>query len=312
MARLSPLREYRKRFLGSEIPPLSPQDAFFHVIPVPWEAGVSYGAGAAGGPDAILEASNQLELFDGQGCPGERGIFTHKPVDCGADAPRVLARVAGATARALDFGALPVLLGGGHTLTLGALKALQAHFGRFGVIQLDAHADLRDRYQGSPWSHACVMRRVVADLGLPLVQLGVRLFSMEEKEARARYAVTAWDAPWLARNGLPARLLPAAFPDRLYLTLDVDGLDPSVIPHTGTPVPGGLGWYQALDLLARAAAGRRILGIDVVELAPRPGGELSDFAAASLAYAAMGLALGPHESSGTRFSPDAESKAGAN
>jgi agmatinase len=293
MTRIPQPREYRKRFLGSEVPAVPPHAAFFHVIPVPWEVTVSYGAGTAGGPDAILEASNQLELFDGLRCPGERGIFTHKPVDCAADAPRVLARIARATARALEFDALPVLLGGEHTLTLGALKALHARFGRFGVIQVDAHADLRDRYEGSLWSHACVMRRVVADMGLPLVQFGVRLFSLEEREARVRYGVTSWDAPWLARNGLPAQPLPPGFPDRLYLTLDVDGLDPSVIPHTGTPVPGGLGWYQTLDLLARAAAGRRILGVDVVELAPRPGGEVSDFAAARLAYAAMGLALGP-------------------
>ena len=252
---------------------------------------MSYGGGTAAGPEAILAASNQLELFDGEMCPGERGIFTHRPVDCAGPAEEVLERVAAATRRALDHNALPVLLGGEHSLTYGPLLALRERFGSFGVIQFDAHADLRDSFEGSRWSHACVMRRAVADLDLPLVQIGNRLLCLEEKEARERYAVTAWDAPYLYRHGTPDVLIPAGFPEQVFVTFDVDGLDPSVIPDTGTPVPGGLGWYQALDLAARALSGRRLLGFDVVELAPRPGHIVSDFAAARLVYALMGLAL---------------------
>lgn len=284
-------QEYPRRFLASEVPPRPADQCFFHVIPVPYEATVSYGGGTGTGPEAILSASDQLELYDGESCPGERGIFTHPPVDCSGPAETVLERVAAATRAALDLNGLPVVLGGEHSLSYGPLKALQERHGRFGVIQFDAHADLRDSYEGSRWSHACVMRRAVADLGLPLLQLGTRLFCLEEKEARDRYAVTAWDAPFLCRHGLPEGLVPPDFPDQVYLTFDVDGLDPSVIPDTGTPVPGGLGWYQALELAARTLAGRRLLGFDVVELAPRPGGIVSDFAAARLVYALMGLAL---------------------
>lgn len=285
------VQEYAHRFLASEVPPRPAEQCLFHVIPVPYEATVSYGGGTAAGPEAILAASDQLELFDGESCPGERGIFTHPPVDCSGPAERVLERVAAATRRALDLNGLPVLLGGEHSLTYGPLAALRERCGRFGVVQFDAHADLRDSYEGSPWSHACVMRRAVADLDLPLVQIGNRLLCLEEKEARQRYAVTAWDAPFLCRHGLPEALMPVDFPEQVFLTFDVDGLDPSVIPDTGTPVPGGLGWYQALDLAARALAGRRLLGFDVVELAPRPGRIVSDFAAARLVYALMGLAL---------------------
>ena len=284
-------QEYAHRFLASEVPPRPADQCLFHVIPVPYEATVSYGGGTAAGPEAILAASDQLELFDGEGCPGEHGIFTHPPVNCAGPAEQVLERISAATRRALDLNGLPVLLGGEHSLTYGPLAALRERFGRFGVIQFDAHADLRDSYEGSPWSHACVMRRAVADLDLPLVQIGNRLLCLEEKEARGRYAVTAWDAPFLYRHGLPDALMPVDFPDQVFLTFDVDGLDPSVIPDTGTPVPGGLGWYQALDLAARALAGRRLLGFDVVELAPRPDHIVSDFAAARPVYALMGLAL---------------------
>jgi len=284
------LREHTNRFLASEVPPRPAKQCLFHVIPVPLEATVSYGGGTAAGPEAILTASDQLELFDGKGTPGLKGIFTHPPVDCNGSPETILRRIANTTLTALENGAIPVLLGGEHSLTYGALLALKEHCREpLGVIQFDAHADLRDSYEGSRWSHACVMRRAVADLGLPLVQIGNRSYCLEERDARITHAVTTWDAPWLARNPLPESLLPPDFPSRVFLTFDVDGLDPSVIAETGTPVPGGLGWYQALDLAALALRGRQLVGFDVVELAPRPDRHASDFAAASLVYALMGL-----------------------
>lgn len=283
------MHEYDIRFLASEIEPRLADECFFHVIPVPYEDSVSYGAGTARGPDAILRASEQLELFDGTGCPGEKGIFTWPPVDCSGTAEDVMARVELGVAMTLEYGGTPVVLGGEHSLSYGALKALKEKHGTFGIVQFDAHADLRDVYEGSKWSHAAVMRRAVADLGLPLVQLGNRSYCREEKEARRAYNVTAWDASYLCRRGIPSDLMPAGFPGKVYISFDVDGLDPSIIPETGTPVPGGLGWYLALDLAARAVKGRKFLGFDVVELAPRPDRHASDFAAASLVYALMGL-----------------------
>ena len=285
-------REYAHRFLSSEVPPRSAEQCLYHIIPVPYEASVSYGEGTANGPEAILAASDQLELILSDGrAPGERGIFTHVPVECDGEPETVMARIQAATARVLDMGGLPVLLGGEHSLTYGALKALKERFGRFGVIQFDAHADLRDSYEGSRWSHACVMRRAVDDLALPLVQFGNRIFCREELQARRQFGVSSWDAPFLMQNSLPEQPVPADFPENVFITFDVDGLDPSVIEETGTPVPGGLGWYQALKLAEKAVEGRRLLGFDVVELAPRSGKIASDFAAALLVYSLMGLAL---------------------
>ena len=284
------LKEYQNRFLDSEVPACAPEQARFHVIPVPYEATVSYAGGTANGPEAILDASDQLELYDGISFPGEGGIFTHEPVDCSGEAEEVMERVRLAVKAALDCNAIPVVLGGEHSLTYGVMAALKERFGTFGVVQFDAHADLRDSYEGSKWSHASVMRRAVKDLGLPLVQLGNRIFCKEELEARKEHGVVSWDAPYLCRNGIPDELIPADFPKNVFITFDVDGLDPSIMPETGTPVPGGLGWYQALDLAKKAIEGRSLIAFDVVELAPREGHIVSDFAAASLTYALMGLA----------------------
>lgn len=279
----------RRRFLASELDDVASGDAFFHVIPVPYEESVSYGGGTAKGPDAILEASDQLELWDGFSIPAAQGIFTHAPVDCSGDAETVLRRITAATRAALGAGGMPVLLGGEHTVTYGALAALRERFGRFGVVQFDAHADLRDSYGGSRWSHASVMRRAVADLGLPLVQYGVRALCTEEAEFRREAGITHWDAAQLARAGLPARPLPDDFPESVYVTFDVDGLDPAIMPATGTPVPGGLAWYDALRLVERSVSGRRVLGFDVVELAPIQGWHAADFTAARLVYDIMGI-----------------------
>lgn len=283
------LTENTERFLNSEVAPRPASEAFFHVIPVPYEASVSYGAGTSRGPRAILQASDQLELWDGEREPGSLGIFTHQPVDCLGQPEEVLARIEQATTEALKCYAMPVLLGGEHTLTYGALAALKKHYGTFGIVQFDAHADLRDTYEDNPWSHACVMRRAVHDLGLPLVQLGNRLLCREEAEARLTYSVTSWDAAWLARNPIPENLIPSDFPARVFITFDIDGLDPSLIPATGTPVPGGLSWYQALDLAEAALKNRTLIGFDLVELSPQLGHHASDFAAARLVYALMSL-----------------------
>ena len=283
------LHEYSNRFLASEVPARPASETRFHVIPVPYEATVSYGGGTSRGPEAILNASDQLELYDGISFPGRGGIFTQNPVDCSGTPETVMAHIATAVRQAMDCGALPVVLGGEHSLTYGELIALKERYGTFGVVQFDAHADLRDSYDGSRWSHASVMCRAVKDLGLPLIQIGNRIFCEEELKTRKTFGVTSWDAPLLCRKGIPDQLVPENFPRNIFISFDVDGLDPSVIAETGTPVPGGLGWYQTLDLLAKALSGRHTIGFDVVELAPREGHITSDFAAASLTYAIMGM-----------------------
>ncbi len=280
-------------FLESEYAPAPAEKAFFHIIPAPLERSVSYGTGCARGPAAILEASQQLEAWDGLSCPGRLGIYTAPEVDCSGEAEAVPARIENAVETALSRKALPVLLGGEHSVTLGALRALEKRHGKFGIIQIDAHADLRPSYQGSIYSHASVMHRAVADLGLRLAQFGVRDICLEEVEMRKKFGVHFHDAPSLVpllrRGMLPERLLPEDFPQQVYLSFDVDGLDPSIIPATGTPVPGGLDWYGALDIVRHCLNGRDVLGFDLTELAPLPGLHAPDYAAARLVYHIMGI-----------------------
>lgn len=277
------------RFLDTELPLLAPEEARFHVLPVPYEKTVSYGGGTAKGPAAILAASGQLERWDGASDPGAEGIYTWPAIDCRGKPEKVIGSIAAAVARILRLGKMPVALGGEHTVTWGVIKGyLDAGVRDFGVVQIDAHADLRDAYEDDPLSHASVMRRIV-EAGIPLFQLGNRAYCEEEREARKRYGVRYIDADRLVRERIDAIELPADFPRKVFFTLDVDGIDPSVLPATGTPVPGGLSWYQTLGLFESVARQRRIIGFDLLEFAPIRGFHAYDFAAAMLVYKLMGI-----------------------
>jgi agmatinase len=256
---------------------------------VPYEKTVSYGAGTAKGPAAIIAASNQLERWDGASDPGAEGIYTWPAIDCSGPAAEVIDAIAAAVANILALGKTPVVLGGEHTVTGGVIRGyLDAGVRDFGVVQIDAHADLRDAYEGDRLSHASVMRRVV-EAGVPLVQLGNRAYCEEERAARETYKVHAIDADQLVPQGIHAIELPANFPSQVFFTLDVDGIDPAVLPATGTPVPGGLGWYQTLGLFESVARQRRIIGFDILEFAPIAGFHAFDFTAALLTYKLMGI-----------------------
>lgn len=276
-------------FLGSEIEQPQPESARFHVIPVPYERTVSYGGGTGAGPSAILKASWQLEEWDGQSRPCDDGIFTCDPVDCSGATETVMTQISDATALALNSGALPLVIGGEHSVTGAVIEGLLAAGERdFGVIQIDAHADLRHAYEGDLRSHASVMKRVV-EKGIPLLQLGIRAYCEEEIDARKAYAVQHIDADQLVPQQINEIQFPADFPKKVFFTLDVDGLDPSVFPSTGTPVPGGLGWYQTLALFESVARQRKIIGFDLMEFAPIKGFHAYDFAASLLIYKLMGI-----------------------
>ncbi|MBQ0712937.1 MAG: agmatinase [Porticoccus sp.] len=282
------MNEY-PHFLGSEIEQGDPTDALFHIIPVPYERTVSYGGGTAKGPWAILDASWQLETWDGKSTPCELGIYTREAIVCEGEEPAVIERIAAATKEVVSLGKMPVAIGGEHTVTGGIIKGLlDAGITDFGVVQIDAHADLRDAYEGNPLSHASVMKRIV-DLGIPLYQLGVRAYCEEEKEAREKYGVHFQDADQLVPNNITEITLPDDFPKKVFFTLDIDGMDPSVFPSTGTPVPGGLGWYQTLSLFESVADQREIIGFDLMEFAPIQGFHAYEFAAAQLIYKMMGI-----------------------
>ena len=300
-----------KKFLESEIPDLQEEDCFFHIICAPMEESVSYGDGTGRGPQAILDASDQLEAFDGISCPCELGIHTvekdGKPPYNGfqtlEEIEQIVSKVwksglreqgealktGNAGSSTLKTGKFPFVLGGEHTVTLGALRALKTAGEEFGVVQFDAHADLRDNYEGSKLSHACVMRRAIDDLGLPLFQIGVRALSFEEHELRIAREIHHLDAREIAANGIPEKLLPEDFPEKVYVTFDVDGLDPAAMPSTGTPVPDGLSWRESFQCLEKISKERKIIAADVVELAPIDGLHGPDFGAAQLVYRIMGL-----------------------
>ncbi|MBR6461737.1 arginase family protein, partial [bacterium] len=179
-------------------------------------------------------------------------------------------------------------------VTLGAIRSLKSRLGsEIGLIQFDAHADLRFAYEDNPLSHASVMRRI-SELGIPIAQFGTRSYCEEEQAFRSdkQNKITFHDAEELFlrfKENRKTKLLPANFPKKIYISFDIDGLDSSIMPATGTPVPGGLLWYQTLSLLTELTKGRTIIGMDLVEYSPIKGFHAYDFTAATLAYEMMSL-----------------------
>jgi agmatinase len=262
------------------------------VLPVPYDFSVTYQGGTRWGPRAILAASRNMELWDDELGPTYRhGIHTLPELEPTAAGPEAMvARVERATAWILEQGKLPAILGGEHSITTGAVRAALRRFPRLNVLQIDAHADMRDTYLDTRFSHACVMRRI-REL-CPAASVGIRSLSEEEAEHLRAHPAPLWSVRDL--RALGGNLAPVldALADEVFVTFDLDGLDPGILPGTGTPEPGGLDWYEACDLLAAVAARKRIVGFDVVELAPLPGNVASDFLAARLVYRMIGLALG--------------------
>jgi agmatinase len=237
----------------------------------------------------MIEASANIELYDHdlKMEPSSAGVATHPEVPVVVEPAGMQRNIERAVEEVLSLGGMPVVLGGEHTVSLGAVKAL-ARREDFMVVSLDAHADLRDTYQGSPLSHACFLRRATELAGG--CALGVRSLSREEAEyADSVGFKLVYADEVLAGNGDDLDL--SFIPDKVYISIDLDVLDPSIMPSTGTPEPGGLDWYAAVNLLGRIVSGRMVLGFDVVELCPQPGSPAPDFTAAKLAYKVMGLVV---------------------
>lgn len=273
-----------------------PASAKAVVIPFGLEASVSYGGGTKVGPQAILAASQQLELYDpefGREVYAEYGIAAIAEPDIAKPLKDALSQLEALTGAVLDLGKFPFVLGGEHSLTAGAIRPFAQRFKDLVVLQFDAHADLRDGYQGEHFSHASAMRRVLDNPGVSLVSVGIRALSSPEVdfyEANRDRIRIFWgheQARWnIEEIVAPLRGRP------VYVTFDIDALDASVMPATGTPTPEGLSFPYALEILRRAcSAAGQVVGADLVEFAPIPHFHAYDFTAALLAYKMLSYAL---------------------
>jgi agmatinase len=266
------------------------------VLPVPYDSTSTYLSGSREGPQAIISASRSMELFDeGLGfSPCRVGIHTLPFLDPVTSSPEeMLMDVSSTVDRYVKLGKFVILLGGDHILSVGAVRALKKKWKSLGVVQFDAHADLRYSYQGTKLSHACTGRRL-AEM-CPLLQVGIRSMSEEEdgflKSARKFSSIFSL-GPSRMREG-PSCL--DKLPRDVYVTVDVDVFDPSIVPSAGTPEPGGLSWEQVTQLMGKLARTKNVVGFDVTELRPIPGFVSPDFLAAKLIYRLIGLFVGPSD-----------------
>jgi N1-aminopropylagmatine ureohydrolase len=267
------------------------------IVSIPYEKTVSYGEGAMHGPAAILEASRQVEYYDEvlRTEPYLAGIFSEPLPDpaevCALSATAMIERFSAIVGKHLDEGRFPVVLGGEHTVTLAPFEAAITRHPNLHVLHIDAHADLRETYEDDPFSHACVARRMVERA--PIVQFGIRSYDRAQAEAYPSLPVQVLHAHEIRAGADMVAFAAAHLGDPVYLTIDLDGFDPSIMPATGTPEPGGLLWNEVDALLAWLFANRTVIAMDAVELAPIAGFHAPDFLVARLIHRAIGRRCTP-------------------
>jgi len=258
------------------------------IWPVPFEKTVSYGHGTSEGPSAIIDASRYMELYDEelQGETAQIGIHTLPAIDTDRGPNVMIPELEREAYELLSTGKFVCMLGGEHSISAPVVRAFAKKFPKLSVLQIDAHADLRDSYEGTQYSHASVMRRILEVC--PAVQVGIRSLSIEEARAIPTLPTKIfWAKDIAGQTGWIGRAIDSLTED-VYLTFDIDGLDPSLVPSTGTPEPGGLMWYEVLSLMRTLAEKKNVVGMDLVELAGSPGSNTSSFLAAKLIYKILG------------------------
>lgn len=269
-----------RTFLGV---PNDEKKAKYAVLSSPFDATASYGTGQRNGPHAIIEASRQVELYDvelGRDF-SEAGIFTADELETDRGSPERNCRfVQEAVEAVLSEGKFPILLGGDHSVSIGAFAAFAGRKKDISVLHIDAHADMRGEFEGTKYSHACAMSRCREDFHA--VSVGIRSYSKEEADAIKKQKLDVFGVDFNEAE------IVKKLKGEVYITIDLDGFDPSEVPAVGTPEPGGLRWQQVISLLRKVCASRRVVGFDIVELAPINGNAISDFLAARLAYKIIG------------------------
>ncbi|MBD1896126.1 MULTISPECIES: agmatinase [unclassified Coleofasciculus] len=284
-------------FLGPDL--ASTYDAARVVIlPIPYEATTTYRNGCENGPDAILEASGQVEYYDEEldwETGKDIGIYTAESIadtrnGRSVSSEEMLQVTRETVSQMIADGKFVIGLGGEHSITTGLVEAYQKAYPDepFTVVQIDAHGDLRYEYEGSIHNHACVMRRIV-EMGLPTVQIGIRAICKEEADLIKEKNLTVFRAREIATQPDWMERAIASIPTRrVFLTIDLDGIDPTLIPGVGTPEPGGLNWYSLLSFLRQVFQNHEVIGCDVMELAPIVDSVVSEFTAAKLVYKLIG------------------------
>lgn len=252
------------------------------IVPVPYDETSTWGRGADKGAQAIIEASAHMELYDIETDSQVflKGIFTDKPLRCKKRPEYMAAEVGERICEHIDNGKFVVVIGGEHSVSIGSVSAFANRYRNLSVLQLDAHSDFRDEYAGSKYNHACVMARI-SQL-CPVVQVGIRSMDASEKELMDKKNVFfAKDIH--NKKGWIEKVV-GKLKKNVYITIDLDVFDPSIMPSTGTPEPGGLLWYEVLALLKAVCKKKNVVGFDVVELCPNEQQKSPDFLAAKLVY----------------------------
>ena len=282
----------RRVFAGLAPPYFDLEKAKTVILPVPYESTTEWRGGTRHGSQAIIDASQYLELYDLELNREiyKVGIHTLPEVEPVMSSPKdMIDRVYHITRGLIQKEKFVVMLGGEHSLSLGAVQAFKETFSELCVLQLDAHADLRHKYLGTKYSQACVMRRIFALC--PIVQVGVRSLSWEEKRFLNQNRMTPFYMSELASSAAYAEQIAATLSENVYLTIDVDVFDPSIMPAVGTPEPEGMQWQQVLNLLRLVALHRHIVGFDLMEFCPQEGPASCAFLLAKLAYKLIGYAM---------------------
>jgi len=252
------------------------------IVPVPYDETSTWMKGSDRGPDAILEASPNLEFYDIETKTEvfKRGIFTIPHVKEKRSPEDLVNAVHNIASNLLKENKFPVFIGGNHTISIGSARAFSEYFPGLSVLQLDAHADLRQEYEGSPFSHACTMARIRESASI--VQVGIRSMSADEVPYAEKDRIFTAHELFYNKNLYSAAL--DKLTENVYITIDLDVLDPSIMPSTGTPEPGGPEYYELMHFLRNVARNRKIVGFDVVELCPSPSNKAPDFVAARIIY----------------------------
>lgn len=257
------------------------------IVPVPYDETSTWIKGADKGPLAILEASKNMELYDIETGTEvyRRGIHTDSPVTEKASPEKMVTAVFTRITGLLEKGKFPVVIGGEHSVSIGSIQACAKHYPGLSVLQLDAHSDLRDEYEGSKNNHACVMARAMEVA--PIVQIGIRAIDAEELSYLDHRRV--FFANQIHNNNDWMDEATDMLSDNVYITIDLDVFDPSIMPSTGTPEPGGIDWYQSLAFLEKVITRKNLVGFDVVELCPSSLNKAPDFMAAKLIYRLLSM-----------------------